>query len=380
MPYQRLGDIGKPLGEAEYKTIGPVNLQDTMFLEPGAAILSQNFVSGSTGFRLQFDGAAEFNDVTVRGIIDASTIQGATTITSALFRTAASGARLEIDGQSADSYVTLYNASAAVGYMGLGVPTLGSTELAIRTSSSLNSIRLKSDGAIYLEAGGLSGTGVIIADTPAGASPSYPFRVWDGSDNKILDFSTRPQLQAASGDATYPIYSFTSGQGYGMYFRTSNSLGFSVNSALRLYMSTSGLHPNGDNTYDIGTSTTGRFRSIYMVGGSAAAATDININTTTGQLFQVTSSKRFKKNITDWGGGLELLEPLRLRKFQWKDDDEWSLGMVAEELMETRPEFVNLDADGEPWSIKYSSFVVPLIDAVRELQAEVARLRAIVEA
>lgn len=367
MPFERLGELGGTLGTDPISSIGPVNLRDTMLLEEGAAILSQNFVSGSTGFRMQYDGAAEFNDVTIRGTLNAVDITGASTITSALFRTAASGARLEINGQTADSYITLYNASAAVGYMGLGVPTLGSTELAIRTSSSLNSIRLKSDGAIYLEAGGLSGTGVIIADTPAGASPSYPFRVWDGSDNKILDFSTRPQLQAADGSVSYPIYSFTGDVDCGIFRNAADDWRLVAGGASVAQVINNGTFasfgPGADNTYSLGRSGL-RWTAVWAVNGT------------------IQTSDMREKALVDYDvPGLEFIRSLNPLRFRWKvgpatDHIHW--GLSAQEVQERVGNTGPME-DGDLLGLRYSELVPSLINAVRELADEVDRLSAMID-
>ena len=47
-------------------------------LQVGSYISSSNYVAGSTGFAIWADGNAAFNNVTVRGIINASTINGST--------------------------------------------------------------------------------------------------------------------------------------------------------------------------------------------------------------------------------------------------------------------------------------------------------------
>ena len=67
-------------------------------------IQSDNFSSGSAGWKIERDtGNAEFNDVAVRGTIEAASIEGNMTLgTGGVLRTASSGERIEIAESSKD--------------------------------------------------------------------------------------------------------------------------------------------------------------------------------------------------------------------------------------------------------------------------------------
>lgn len=119
------------------------------------------------------------------------------------------------------------------------------------------------------------------------------------------------------------------------------------------------------------------------------------------QLFQLTSSRRFKENIEPITSSSELLtnilklEPVTYTYKNGSDDsplndtDELhslhtlsetepkykSIGLVAEDVNELFPELVNLDEEGKPFSLNYSGVGVLLINAIKELKAEIDALK-----
>lgn len=138
-------------------------------LAPGIVIQSSDFVSGTSGWQIDGDGNAEFNDVTVRG-----------TIIGSVFKTAASGQRLEIDGSTGDSFITFYDSSDNVaGYVGFE-PTGYGTNTMVLSNEGLNDIELDA-GAVSLIASGSSGFGVWVRSNAAGAVPGTPFSVWNSA-------------------------------------------------------------------------------------------------------------------------------------------------------------------------------------------------------
>lgn len=80
-------------------------------IEVGADIESSNWVNNESGWRIQGDGVAEFNDVTVRGLLEAGEVR------ASLFRTSLSGVRVVIDPNEPGS-VTLMDGSNLVGLLG----------------------------------------------------------------------------------------------------------------------------------------------------------------------------------------------------------------------------------------------------------------------
>jgi len=91
-----------------------------------------------------------------------------------------------------------------------------------------------------------------------------------------------------------------------------------------------------------------------------------------------TSSIRYKKNITDFGRGLDLISRLRPVSFNWKGDDKHDFGLVAEEVAEVEPLLATYDAKGVIQGVKYDRVGVVLINAVKEQQAQITALQTLV--
>jgi hypothetical protein len=83
------------------------------------------------------------------------------------------------------------------------------------------------------------------------------------------------------------------------------------------------------------------------------------------------SSRRYKKNIQDFNGGLDMISRLRPVTFDWKRNDQHDFGLVAEEVEEVNPLLVHYDADGQVLGIKYDHIGVIAINAIKEQQAQI---------
>lgn len=253
------------------------------------------------------------------------------------------------------------------------------------TTANAGNVYVASDGQMYRS----TASGSTFGDGSQGA-PSITFT--SDTDTGIYRYSTNaigfttggtmdayfsggylyiPAAYSGTTSLAPNMYIASSGQFYRSTYAVSN---FTSSAHTSAHTAIQSVYPSANNTYGLGWSSY-RWRDLYVVGGTTAGSTDIHINASTGQLLQVTSSKRFKKHIKDYDGGLELLSKMRPRSFQWKkgmDDGNnvegtQHIGMIAEELVEVAPEYVNLDEDGTPWSIRYSALVVPLLQAVQEL-------------
>jgi Flp pilus assembly protein TadG len=91
------------------------------------------------------------------------------------------------------------------------------------------------------------------------------------------------------------------------------------------------------------------------------------------------SDASLKKNIATITDPLSKIEKLRGVTFNWKNSNEPSVGLIAQEVEKVFPELVS-DSGGTK-SLQYSALVAPLIEAVKEQQREIktleARLRAL---
>ena len=123
----------------------------------------------------------------------------------------------------------------------------------------------------------------------------------------------------------------------------------------------------------------------YM--GSGGATTDVNYNTSTGEIYQVTSSQRYKENISEYTDSiLEKVNNLTVKNFDYKEGGYTNqIGLIAEEVEEQIPYLVNKkEIEGydepQPDSVKYSQLSVFLLKAIQEQQTIIESLQSRIEA
>jgi len=111
--------------------------------------------------------------------------------------------------------------------------------------------------------------------------------------------------------------------------------------------------------------------------GTASTQTALHINTTTGDVVETASSRRYKRDIEDYTKGLETVLQLHPVSFKYQDDENPNAGLIAEEVNELDlPEFVRYDAENAPHSIPYENLTALLINAIKDLKAEIDALKA----
>jgi hypothetical protein len=71
---------------------------------------------------------------------------------------------------------------------------------------------------------------------------------------------------------------------------------------------------------------------------------------------------------------LETVSQLRGVKFDWKETDKSSIGVIAQELEKVLPELVN--NNGEHKAVNYNGMIGVLIEAIKELSQEVQELKS----
>jgi hypothetical protein len=152
---------------------------------------------------------------------------------------------------------------------------------------------------------------------------------------------------------------------------------------------------SGSNNIDIGNNAPGNESNTIRIGNtSVQTATFIaGINGATsasgvevfvdanGQLGTVTSSLRFKEDVTDMGGASDELMKLRPVTFHYKapyDDGAHLLqyGLVAEEVAKVSPELVQLDAQGKPFTVRYHTVNAMLLNEVQKQHGTIERQEA----
>jgi hypothetical protein len=114
------------------------------------------------------------------------------------------------------------------------------------------------------------------------------------------------------------------------------------------------------------------------VGTLIAASVDYNGNVSiTGDLdvlgdISSSSDINLKENVKTVENSLETINSLRGVSFDWKENGRSSYGIIAQELEEVLPELVK---SGEVKSVNYNGLIGVLIEAIKELKAEVEELK-----
>lgn len=89
------------------------------------------------------------------------------------------------------------------------------------------------------------------------------------------------------------------------------------------------------------------------------------------------SDRDLKENITDITNGLDLIKQLQGVRFSMKDDETHriKLGLIAQDVEQVLPELVSRDYDNFR-TVAYQNVVAVLIEAVKELSAQVEDLNS----
>ena len=111
------------------------------------------------------------------------------------------------------------------------------------------------------------------------------------------------------------------------------------------------------NTYSAGVTVTG-----------TCNATDFN----------TTSDRTLKTNVETLEGSLDAVKAMRGVSFDWIDNGQSNIGVIAQEIEEVIPNAVNTNEDGVK-SVKYGNLVGVLIEAIKEQQTQIDELKKIID-
>lgn len=138
---------------------------------------------------------------------------------------------------------------------------------------------------------------------------------------------------------------------------------------LRLY--SGGSHRGGIWSYSSGTSLYSHGTNILIrPNGDLNSSNQFTFATSgvaTGVDWSATSDERLKKNIRSTYGRRELIEALRLCRYEWKSDGRSAVGVIAQEVQKLAPEYVHKGEDGM-LSVDKASLALEAVMALAELQ------------
>ena len=89
------------------------------------------------------------------------------------------------------------------------------------------------------------------------------------------------------------------------------------------------------------------------------------------------SSLRFKEEIHPIENAVDRISHLRGVSFKWRNKNtSREMGVIAEEVYSVFPELVALDENNRPLGVYYDKFAAVLIEAVKELNQEIEKLKS----
>lgn len=106
------------------------------------------------------------------------------------------------------------------------------------------------------------------------------------------------------------------------------------------------------------------------------SSTKLYFNPSTGRLSATIvnslSDEKLKKDISTIDDALDKVKQLRGVDYTWKQSEEKSKGVIAQELQEVFPELVSESGSG--LSVNYNGIIGVLIEAIKEQQKQIDKL------
>lgn len=133
---------------------------------------------------------------------------------------------------------------------------------------------------------------------------------------------------------------------------------------------------NVDAPINVGNDSQVKDGPLSVGGLSVYGGALVTGNVTAAGFFH-SSDARLKRNVQTIGG-LDLVSKLRGVSFEWEHDGSRGAGVIAQEVEGVLPSAVHTDADGVK-SVEYDQLIAPLIEAIKEQQAEIDSLKAEIE-
>jgi hypothetical protein len=313
-------------------------------------------------------------DLTVTGITTLGTVKvssGIITATSGIVTYYGDGSYLTGNARNLTATIGIGTSGVAVGY---GVSFLDLRGPGLSTVYYNSSVGI---ATIFLQGGG-GGATIGIGTTPGEAFVGVVTagNLWynsslgrtfiyyqdvdsaqwvDASPSNVGVITSLINVSFAPGSAVSPSMYFVGDSQTGFF-----SPGAGQFTVVSVGSSILNINPSGINVTGIVTST--RLSTGNVVSSGIVTAQD----------FDALSDINYKENINTVNGALLKVEQMRGVKFNWKESGSPSYGVIAQELLEVLPELVH----GEnPKTVNYNGIIGVLIEAIKELKAEIEELK-----
>ena len=96
------------------------------------------------------------------------------------------------------------------------------------------------------------------------------------------------------------------------------------------------------------------------------------------QSFLYSSDINLKKNILPLTDQLNKILQLQGVSFNWKSNDRKDVGLIAQDVEKVYPELVSTNKETGLKSVEYGNLVAPVIESIKEQQAEINKLESLV--
>jgi hypothetical protein len=120
-------------------------------------------------------------------------------------------------------------------------------------------------------------------------------------------------------------------------------------------------------------STTGNYGLLQD--STATFTYNPSTNVVEAGTFNATSDISLKENICTFENAMDVVAGLRGVRFTWKKNGIKTVGLIAQEVEKVLPELIGTNADTGLKSVSYANMVAVLIEAVKELKAEIEELK-----
>lgn len=390
------GQIGEGAVTADTIAANAVGARElaAIYVEVDKWIRSWNWAPGSSGWAIDGDGNAEFNDATFRGNIVASSVTSGQLV-SANYQAGVSGWALDANGNaelndatfrgniraSSVSSGQLVSSNYQAGSQGWALDANGNVELndgtfrgnivgatitgaTFRTAASGRRLQISDadeisyfdsqgrrvgeiswlvNGNFLIWAGGEAQANLLLRGNSVGLQPEFGPAFVNG-DRIITETQIYVGNSSVSPSATTPRTLIDP--------TAPRILSVAANVASAVF----GRNSNGDIVNFRGSGST--------IGGIARSGSNVQYNTS--------SDRRLKTNIVDVDrpASLARIRALKPREFVWKADGTHARGLIADEVAAVIPEAATIsDDDDFPSQVAYGSpaLIADLIGAVQEL-------------
>lgn len=133
----------------------------------------------------------------------------------------------------------------------------------------------------------------------------------------------------------------------------------------------------------VGVGTLSPARAFHVNGRARVGLIPLDLSTASvcfngaGDLLQCgLSSLKLKTNIASFRSGLDIVRRLKPISFDWKDGSGYDIGLGAEDVAKVAPSLTFTNNAGEVAGVKYERLNMLLINAIKEQQQQIERLKA----